>query len=202
MCDYNSMLWVLLLIALIIFLIPKYPSPTVIREFLNPEERAHIIKQAGDRFSNSLVDKDGSVDTDVRRSQTAWLNPKEDPVVRSIMERCIKRVNKTIDHCEQLQVLKYEEGGHYKPHQDVFIEDANKRVYTFILGLTDDYEGGETVFPNIGRSFKLRAGDALFFNTLDSLGLDTELALHGGQPVKSGVKYICNLWVRQAPFAN
>jgi prolyl 4-hydroxylase len=194
------MLWVLLLAMLVVcILMPRYPTPTVIHGFLSPEERAHIIKQAGGQLSDSLVDVDGTVDTDVRFSQTAWL-PKTDPIVRSIMERCVSRINKTVEHCEQLQVLKYGEGGHYKPHQDVFIQDENKRICTFILALTDDYTGGQTEFPNIGRTFKLRAGDALFFKTLDSLGLETQLALHGGRPVESGTKWICNLWVRQAPY--
>jgi hypothetical protein len=29
----------------------------------------------------------------------------------------------------------------------------------------------------------------------------TSKALHGGQPVKSGEKWICNLWVRKYPYA-
>ena len=168
-------LWVLL-VLLLCALVPRYPAPAVLREFITPEERAHIMKQAKDRLSDSLVDTDGRVDKEMRFSQTAWL-PKSDPVVRAIMERCVSRVKKTVDHCEELQVLRYGEGGHYRPHQDVLEGDKNKRAYTFILALTDEYEGGETEFPNIGRSFKLRAGDALFFNTLDNLGLDTELAL-------------------------
>jgi hypothetical protein len=197
MYEYSKMFLVALLIVLILCLVPRYPTPTVLRNFITPEERVHIMKQAGDKLSDSLVDLDGTVDKDVRYSQTAWL-PKEDPIVRSLMERCVSRVNKTVDHCEQLQVLRYGEGGHYKPHQDVLVGDKNKRAYTFIFALTDSFEGGETEFPNIGRSFKLHAGDALFFNTLDNLGLDTELALHGGKPVKAGEKWICNLWIRQA----
>lgn len=189
-------LWVLLVLILCA-LVPRYPTPTVLRDFITPEERAHIMKRAKDRLADSLVDTDGRVDKEMRFSQTAWL-PKDDPVVQSVMERCVSRVGKTIDHCEQLQVLRYGEGGHYRPHQDVLEGDKNKRVYTFILALTDEYEGGETEFPNIGRSFKLRAGDALFFNTLDNMGLDTELALHGGKPVKAGEKWISNVWIRQA----
>jgi hypothetical protein len=28
----------------------------------------------------------------------------------------------------------------------------------------------------------------------------TSKALHGGLPVKSGEKWVCNLWVRQYPY--
>jgi len=74
------------------------------------------------------------------------------------------------------------------------------RVYTFILALNDGYNGGETVFPNINKTYKLKAGDALFFDTLDNYNLITSKALHGGKPVKSGDKWICNLWVRKYPY--
>ena len=98
-------------------------------------------------------------------------------------------------------MLHYDEGGHYKPHQDAFIGEENSRLYTFILALTDDYEGGETEFPNVKKSYKLNAGDALFFHTLDSYGLDTSKALHGRKPVKSGEKWICNLWIRERTYS-
>jgi len=46
-------------------------------------------------------------------------------------------------------------------------------MYTFIIALNDEYEGGETVFPNIRKQYRLEKA-----------------------PVKSGEKWICNLWVR------
>jgi prolyl 4-hydroxylase len=70
-------------------------------------------------------------------------------------------------------------------------------MYTFILALNDTYEGGEIVFPNPGKAYKLNAGDALFFDTLDNYEMDTSKALHRGAPVKSGEKWVCNLWVRK-----
>ena len=88
----------------------------------------------------------------------------------------------------------------YVPDFFIVYEDKNKRVHTFILALNDEYEGGETSFPNIKEKYKLRAGDALFFDTLDNYGLDTSDALHGGQPVKSGEKWVCNLWVHKHPY--
>ena len=74
-------------------------------------------------------------------------------------------------------------------------------IHSF-LALNDDYEGGETVFPKIKKAYKLNAGDALFFDTLDNYEFDTSKALHGGRPVKSGEKWICNLWVRKYPITD
>ena len=82
------------------------------------------------------------------------------------------------------------------------IDDCkNPRLYTFILALNDEYDGGETSFPNLKSEYRLHAGDALFFDTLDNYELETSKALHGGKPVKSGEKWICNLWVRKYPYS-
>ena len=193
------MVILLFLIVLLVYLLPTYPKPVVIENFLSENERIHIKQKAESKLQVSTVAKDRKVDEKIRKSETAWLST-EDPIVKSVVERCISRTDRPIENCEQLQVLRYKPGGHYQPHQDVFYEDKNKRVHTFILALNDEYEGGETSFPNIKEKYKLRAGDALFFDTLDNYGLDTSDALHGGEPVKKGEKWVCNLWVHKYPY--
>ena len=190
------MVILLFLIVLLVYLLPSYPKPVVIENFLTEKERNHIIEQAKKELHVSTVDKDKRVDERIRKSETAWLNTK-DPIIRNVVERCVSRTDRPVQNCELLQVLRYTEGGHYKPHQDAFYLENNKRLYTFIIALNDDYEGGETAFPNLNEKYKLNAGDALFFHTLDNYGLDTSDALHGGQPVKSGEKWVCNLWVHK-----
>ena len=193
------MVILLFLIVLLVYLLPTYPKPVVIENFLSENERIHIKQEAKSKLQVSTVDKDRRVDEQIRKSETAWLST-EDPIIRSVVERCVSRTDRPIENCEQLQVLRYTEGGHYNPHQDVFYQDKNKRLYTFIIALNDDYEGGETAFPYLNEKYKLNAGDALFFHTLDNYGLDTTDALHGGQPVKSGEKWVCNLWVHKYPY--
>jgi prolyl 4-hydroxylase len=191
------MILLLFLLILVWYMIPTYRDPVVKKKFLTDEERAHIMKKAEGSLKVSTVGKSRDVDESVRKSETAWLTG-EDPVVKRVMERCVRHTDRPLRNCEHLQVLRYRPGGYYKPHQDAFM-DENKRMYTFILALNDDYEGGETAFPNLDKTYKLEAGDALFFDTLDNYELDTSKALHGGQPVKSGEKWICNLWVRKHP---
>jgi len=193
------MVILLFIIVLLAYLLPTYPKPVVIENFLSENERIHIKQEAKSKLQASTVDKDRRVDEQIRKSETAWLST-EDPIIRSVVERCISRTDRPIENCEQLQVLRYKEDGHYNPHQDVFYQDKNKRLYTFIIALNDEYEGGETAFPVINEKYKLKAGDALFFHTLDNYGLDTSDALHGGQPVKSGEKWVCNLWVHKYPY--
>jgi predicted 2-oxoglutarate/Fe(II)-dependent dioxygenase YbiX len=194
------MILLLFLILLVIHMLPVYPQPTVYHDFITPEERKYIIEQSEKELKPSVVSEDRYIDDSVRKSETAWLD-RDDPIVRNVMERCIEYTDRPLANCEKLQVLKYKPGGFYKPHQDAFENGSNMRMYTFILALNDDYEGGDTIFPNLGKEYKLRAGDALFFDTLDNYDMMTSKALHGGKPVKSGEKWICNLWVRKYPHA-
>ena len=194
------MVILLFLIVLLVYLLPTYPKPVVIENFINEKECAYIIEQAKKELQVSTVDKDRRIDERIRKSETAWLSGNTDYTVRRIIKKCVSHIDRPFENCEQLQVLRYKPGGHYMPHQDVFYQDKNKRLYTFIIALNDDYEGGETAFPNLNEKYKLNAGDALFFHTLDNYGLDTSDALHGGQPVKSGEKWVCNLWVHKYPY--
>ena len=200
MYKYNKMLLLLICIVLVLlYLVPTYPKPVVIREFLSDEEREYIIHEATDKLEPSSISIHGNVDTSYRKSDTAWLS-LEDPIIHEIANRCIQNTDRPLRNCEKLQVVRYSEGGHYHPHQDALDGLENQRMYTFILALTDDYEGGETEFPNLQKSYRLRAGDALFFETLNNYEMKTPKALHCGKPVKSGEKWICNLWVRKHPI--
>jgi hypothetical protein len=193
------MILLLFLILLVVFLLPVYQKPRVFHDFLTPEERNHIMTEAEKELEPSVVSDDRVLDESVRKSETAWLS-REDPVVDAVIRRCLKYIDRPIENCERLQVLRYKPGGYYKPHSDSIDDGKNPRLYTFILALNDDYEGGETAFPNLGNEYKLHAGDALFFDILDNYELETSKALHGGKPVKSGEKWICNLWVRKYPY--
>jgi predicted 2-oxoglutarate/Fe(II)-dependent dioxygenase YbiX len=193
------MILLLFLILLVVFLLPVYHKPRVFHNFLTPDERRHIMTKAENNLKPSTVSKDKILDDSVRKSETAWLG-REDPVVDAVIHRCLEYIDRPVENCEKLQVLRYKPGGYYKPHQDSIKDGRNPRLYTFILALNDEYEGGETAFPNLGNEYKLNAGDALFFDTLDNYELETSKALHGGKPVKSGEKWICNLWVRKYPY--
>jgi hypothetical protein len=174
-----------------------YIEPKVIPDLLTEDEIEYIKKESINKFTPSTIG-DGVVDDYFRKSETAYLE-SNDPIVNSVIRKCVSLINKPFENAERLQVLRYKEGGRYEYHQDVCYQDKNKRLYTFIIALNDDYEGGETSFPNLNVEYKLKKGGALFFYTLDNHEVVTELAVHGGQPVKSGEKWICNLWVWKYP---
>ena len=195
------MLWLIVfaIIILAILLRPVYHEPRVIRNFIPHEVCDYIKETASEKLAPSTISHDRVVDERVRKSETAWLST-DDPIVEQVMKKCTSLTDRPIRNCEKLQVLRYTPGGFYNPHQDCFKDDKNKRLYTCIIGLTDDYEGGETEFPNLKKRYRLNKGDVLLFDTLNDWGRITPKALHGGMPVTSGEKWICNLWIRTYPY--
>jgi prolyl 4-hydroxylase len=194
----NIVLIVLALVAIAIILRPRYHHPRVYRQFVPPETCDYIVKQASEKLRPSTVSKEKIVDEKVRKSETAWLH-SADPVVKHVMEACVSKTDRPLRNCEMLQVLKYTPGGFYTPHQDAFKNEKNMRRHTCIIALNDGYGGGETEFPTIGKKYRLNKGDMLFFDTTNDWGHMTPEALHGGTPVTSGEKWICNLWIRTYP---
>ena len=173
-----------------------YIEPKVIPNLLTEYEIEYIKKESINKFVPSYIGDNSHI---IRKSETAYLN-SNDPILNIVIKKCVGLTNKPFENCEQLRVLRYREGGYFRPHQDSPYEGENKRLYTFIIALNDDYGGGETSFPNLGIKFKLKKGDAVFFHTLDNREQYTSMALHAGEPVKSGEKWGVTVWVRQHPY--
>ena len=187
-------------LLIIWFFIPIYEKPRVLKNVLSKQECDHIRKIAEPELKPSTIGGDYEINNSERKSETAWIRASEDPIVDKLIRKCISTTDRPFANCEDLQVLRYKPGGFYKPHQDTFSFDKNRRMYTFIIALNDDYEGGETVFPNIKKQYRLEKGDVLFFDTLNNYECMTKKALHGGAPVKSGEKWVCNLWVHKYEY--
>ena len=190
------MLLLVIIILLIVYLLPQYIHPRIFHDVITPEERNHIMRRSQHELRPSVVSTSQVLNENVRISDTAWLSRENDPIIDGVIRKCLKYVDRPIENCESLQVVRYKPGGFYSLHHDD-LDQPNKRMYTFIIGLNDDYEGGETVFPVIKKSYRLHPGDVLLFDNLDNYEMKTRKALHKGNPVNNGEKWICNLWVRK-----
>jgi hypothetical protein len=93
-------------------------------------------------------------------------------------------------------ILHYAAGEQIQDHYD-FVDPKStrdyageiarngQRVFTFLVYLNDDYDGGETAFPDLGLVHKGRRGDALYFvNALADLAPDLR-TLHAGRPPRA-----------------
>ena len=132
-----------------------------------------------------------------------------------------KIINVNWLNIEHLSVIKYNEGGEYKTHFDCWlpntplykyeIKKGGQRIYTCLIYLNDDFIGGETEFINANIKIIPKKGKAVFWNHLSNIGncngyvsgdynLPNILSNHSGNPVKKGIKYACNIFVRENIF--
>ena len=79
----------ILVVILLLFLLPTYKNPVVIRNFINKEECDEVIKIATPKLKPSTMNVNNNIDTSIRKSDTAWIRYRESPIVDSIMQRCV-----------------------------------------------------------------------------------------------------------------
>ena len=178
----------------IIVMFSVYQEPKVIKNFITKEYCDAIIRISKPQLKPSTVNNDVDnciINETVRKSKSIGL--VDEFINKPIIERCNSILGHDKSIFEPLHIVKYEPGDFYKPHFDC--TPVNVRVYTFIIILNDNYQGGETYFPNLDKYYKLGKGDALFFHNYTTNRLETKLSLHGGKEVLSGEKWIANMWV-------
>jgi prolyl 4-hydroxylase len=106
---------------------------------------------------------------------------------------------------EMPTVLHYSVGQQITPHFDFIdaqaedyaqqIREHGQRMITFLLYLNDDYEGGETTFPELGIVNRGSTGDGLYFvNAYPDLKPDRRM-LHTGSPPTAGEKWIVTQFI-------
>ena len=150
------------------------------------------------------------VDDGSRKSYTAWIPDGASPLVRKISVLTSQLTGLPIRNQEDLQVLRYPDGGFFSPHYDCCEGDENEcrrmngnsgpRCITLIIYLNDNFEGGETVFPHLNISIKPQKGKAAVFWSTDENNVILRDAFHGGSPVSKGEKWICNKWIHIHPY--
>jgi hypothetical protein len=133
-----------------------------------------------------------------RSSSTVALNDRSHPLLAKIYRQCamIEGVDET--YIETIQCVRYKHGQKYQAHFDGGI--ALPRLTTFLLYLNDDFTGGETYFPMLDHSVVPVAGSCLRFSSCDRDGRILWQSEHGGLPVRSGIKYALNIWVRTPDY--
>jgi prolyl 4-hydroxylase len=127
-----------------------------------------------------------------------------------LQERMSKACGIPMNHMEGMSVLNYQSGQEFSAHCDYFdpqslpgrheINEHGQRLITFLTYLNDDYEGGETVFTQLGISHKAKAGDALYFVNARQDGSVDPRTQHAGAPVVSGQKWVLSQYFRSRPL--
>jgi len=180
----------------------EYPN------MLSDEQCSEIISLAKPLIRPSTVIGEGgeNVPDKVFRTSHNTFITRDHKVVQDIYDKLSKIIGIDSDHFEQLQVVRYEPGQQYKAHWDAcwedhkcgeFMKQGGQRYATFLLYLNDDFTGGETGFPYRNIKVKPEKGKAaLFFNLEKDNKTKLEKSYHAGLPPDTGVKWLCNVWVR------
>ena len=146
---------------------------------------------------------------DHRKSYVASIENNH-PCIELIHKNISNKLNFNSTKIESLQIQKYEKGCFYKPHFDVdtsHIKLNNKnlnaqRRYSIIIYLNDDYQGGETHFPNKNITIKPKLFRALVFeNCIRGSNFPNPLSFHEGRKIINGNKYILNTWSYESNYS-
>ena len=213
---YLYLILIVLVIIILYFVIDYYSKIfdiNKIYEFhdvIDNNQIEELIRIAAPLVKPSPVIGPGGKNTvmnNVRTSNQVFLPEYDHPVVKDIYEKLSNIIGINKDHFEELQVVRYQPGQLYREHWDScweddkcseFLKRGGNRYATFLLYLNDNFEGGETYFPLRNTKIKPKKGKAALFFNLDKNNIDKlENSKHAGLPPKNGVKWMCNVWVRQ-----
>lgn len=144
-----------------------------------------------------------------RTAQNNWVSDETLLTVK-IKKIILEKTGLPIENQERIHIVKYDVGGEYKEHQDFFHPDTSyyetqmtrggQRIYSCLFYLNDDFEGGETYFPQIDYTVKPKIGKIVIWDNLNKDGTLNFKSLHAGLPVISNQKWICIVWVREQKF--
>ena len=167
--------------------------------------------------------KDATVE-EFRTSKTHFLSSAGVPDMQRVERRVQRLVRVPLNHAEDAQVLRYDEGDRYLAHHDFFdpkdyagnahfsgmVEGgARNRLATVFFYLNTPEGGGETNFPRAGRlptpssyadcskgvSVRAEANKVIIFYDLLPNGDMDFYSLHAACPVEAGEKHAANFWV-------
>lgn len=181
-----------------------------LEDFMTPAECDHFAALINQQLRPSTVSapsKDDGYDGTFRTSSTSDLSLLTDPLIAEIDRRISEALGVGLGYSEPIQAQKYEVGQQFKAHTDFFEPNTDEyekhasvlgnRTWTFMVYLNDGMHGGATRFMNINHAFTPRKGMAVIWNNRNKDGTVNYNAIHAGEPVEVGEKYVITKWFRE-----
>lgn len=198
-------------------LLSDSPRVVLVANFLSPKECDALVDLGEPLLKRSTVQGsgDGGVGGKnvVSRERTSWtanLKKAQDAVTERVERRAALLTGYPVANLEPLQIVRYEPGQQYTRHFDYFVagtkgadealKQGGQRRVTLFVYLNDVEEGGETHFTEINLKVAPRKGSAVMFLDCTPDGREDPRTAHAGLPPKRGVKYGCNVWIREGAF--
>ena len=148
------------------------------------------------------------VDKDIRDTQIiefGSLFPKIEELFKNIVHHIVNPFyGVEVWDSEVPQFLKYEVGGHYKPHIDaeslwktpegeLIWKKSIDRDLSLVMFLNDDFDGGDFVFPELKVRVRPEPGMMICFPS-------NHHYRHGVEPVTKGTRYSIVCWAQVKGF--
>jgi len=186
------------------------PRIAVVESFATPEACDWLIERARPMLVPAQVydhDSGEARAAGVRTNSECHITADEsDFVLLCVCARIAAVTGLPVGAMEATTILHYTPGQKFEPHHDYLdtatpgyakeVARGGQRVLTFLLCLNDDYDGGETDFPMIGKRYKGHTGNAIFFWNVEPDGKPDPRTLHAGLPPTRGEKWLLSQWIR------
>ena len=186
------------------------PLVRVFPQFATDSVCAWLIEQARPSLKRALIyDPVGGKDIadHMRTNSAAGFDLIHADVVQAAVQwRMSVAVGVPIEHMEGPTVLHYAIGeqitNHYDfvnpriPNYQAEMDKRGQRIITFLVYLNDDYEGGETDFPNLGLRYHGAKGNGIFFTNALPDGQPDLRMVHAGLPPKDNEKWLMSQFIR------
>jgi prolyl 4-hydroxylase len=182
------------------------PEVSLVTGLFTAAECAYLIEVATSALQPSVVvdpHTGRQVPNPIRTSSgAAFPFANENPAIHALNRRLAAASGSDVRAGEPLQVLRYAPGEQYHQHSDALpgVAPNQQRVMTFLVYLNEDYDGGETSFPELGVKVRGSTGDGLLFRNASPDGVPDPRSVHAGLPVTRGTKYLASRWIRAAPL--
>jgi hypothetical protein len=186
------------------------PVVRVHQRFVTDSVCAWLIEQARPNLKRALIyDPVGGKDIadHMRTNSAAGFDLMHADLVQvAVQWRMSAAVGISVQNMEGPTVLHYAVGeqitNHYDfvnpriPNYDAEIAQRGQRIITFLVYLNDDYEGGETDFPDLGLRYHGAKGHGLFFTNALPNGEPDLRMVHAGLPPKDNEKWLMSQFIR------
>jgi len=186
------------------------PLVRVFPNFATDAVCSWLIEQARPNLKRALIyDPVGGKDIadHMRTNSAAGFDLMHADVVQAaVQQRMSMAVGVPIQHMEGPTVLHYAVGeqitNHYDfvnpriPNYQAEIDKRGQRIVTFLVYLNDDYEGGETDFPELGLRYHGAKGNGIFFTNALPNGAPDLRMVHAGLPPKDNDKWLMSQFIR------
>lgn len=138
-------------------------------------------------------------------SESVFVYRGQETLLDQLSARAVEeRTGLRDSHAHSWQMLSYDAArdGGYAEHTDCShmagLHDAESRMATVLIYLSDDFDGGETAFPTLGLEVKPPVGSALVFYSYGRDGWGDQrcnpTTRHRSNPVRRGRKVVLQRW--------